>query len=150
MDMWSRDTDMECPSIHAGDRGTLRSHDTTHDLSPLSPPAPPVVFRVTLDVPAAAPVVPQYLSVPLPPSPSPCRSLRRRPPVIVCLSIAPPQKNMPNTHLPAATWHRCRSSGARIICSLYHVLKQNDGTVGCASICNGGGGASAIVIERLQ
>lgn len=43
-----------------------------------------------------------------------------------------------------------RASGARIICSLYHVLKQNDGTVGCASICNGGGGASAIVIERLQ
>ncbi|CAM9360305.1 unnamed protein product, partial [Sphacelaria rigidula] len=42
------------------------------------------------------------------------------------------------------------SSGARIICNLYRVLKQNGGTVGCASICNGGGGASAIVIERLQ
>ncbi|CAM9808172.1 unnamed protein product [Ectocarpus sp. 12 AP-2014] len=49
-----------------------------------------------------------------------------------------------------ALGHPIGSSGARIICSLYHVLKQNDGTVGCASICNGGGGASAIVIERLQ
>eukprot|EP00904_Undaria_pinnatifida_P002108 jgi/Undpi1/11899/HiC_scaffold_4.g01598.m1 len=49
-----------------------------------------------------------------------------------------------------ALGHPIGSSGARIICSLYHVLKQNDGTTGCASICNGGGGASAIVIERLQ
>ncbi|CAM9683446.1 unnamed protein product [Pylaiella littoralis] len=49
-----------------------------------------------------------------------------------------------------ALGHPIGASGARIICSLYHVLKQNDGTVGCASICNGGGGASAIVIERLQ
>ncbi|CAM9813403.1 unnamed protein product [Scytosiphon promiscuus] len=49
-----------------------------------------------------------------------------------------------------ALGHPIGSSGARIICSLYHVLKQNDGTIGCASICNGGGGASAIVIERLR
>jgi acetyl-CoA C-acetyltransferase len=33
---------------------------------------------------------------------------------------------------------------------LYTVLKQNDGSIGCASICNGGGGASAIVIERMN
>lgn len=46
--------------------------------------------------------------------------------------------------------HGRSSSGARIIGTLYHVLKQNDGTIGCASICNGGGGASAIVIERLR
>jgi acetyl-CoA C-acetyltransferase len=30
------------------------------------------------------------------------------------------------------------------------VLKQKDGSIGCASICNGGGGASAIVIERMS
>jgi hypothetical protein len=37
------------------------------------------------------------------------------------------------------------SSGA-----LYSVLKENNATIGVASICNGGGGASAIVIERLN
>ena len=41
-------------------------------------------------------------------------------------------------------------SGARIVGTLYDVLKKKDGTIGCASICNGGGGASAIIIERLQ
>ncbi len=46
--------------------------------------------------------------------------------------------------------HPTRTSGVRIICTLYHVLKQNDATFGCASICNGGGGASAVVIERLR
>ncbi|CAM9914325.1 unnamed protein product [Ascophyllum nodosum] len=49
-----------------------------------------------------------------------------------------------------ALGHPIGSSGARIMCSLYNVLKQNDGAIGCASICNGGGGASAIVIERLS
>ena len=40
-------------------------------------------------------------------------------------------------------------SGARIIGALHTVLKQNDATIGEASICNGGGGASAIILERL-
>lgn len=52
--------------------------------------------------------------------------------------------------ISVAKHHGRRSSGARIIGTLYQVLKQNDGTIGCASICNGGGGASAIVIERLR
>jgi len=47
-----------------------------------------------------------------------------------------------------ALGHPIGSSGARIIGTLYNVLKQNDATLGCASICNGGGGASAIIIER--
>lgn len=46
--------------------------------------------------------------------------------------------------------HPIGMSGARIIGTLYNVLKDKDGSIGCASICNGGGGASAIVIERLQ
>jgi acetyl-CoA C-acetyltransferase len=46
--------------------------------------------------------------------------------------------------------HPIGMSGARIVGSLYHVLKRSDATIGCASICNGGGGASAIVIERLN
>jgi acetyl-CoA C-acetyltransferase len=49
-----------------------------------------------------------------------------------------------------ALGHPIGMSGARIIGTLYNVLKQKDGSVGCASICNGGGGASAIVIERLN
>lgn len=49
-----------------------------------------------------------------------------------------------------ALGHPIGMSGARIIGTLYDVLKQKDSTVGCASICNGGGGASAIVIERIN
>lgn len=46
--------------------------------------------------------------------------------------------------------HPIGMSGARIIGTLYDVLKYKDATIGCASICNGGGGASAIVIERMR
>lgn len=44
--------------------------------------------------------------------------------------------------------HPLGCSGARIVVTLIHVLKQNNGTLGAAGICNGGGGASAIVIEN--
>ncbi|MEO6870377.1 MAG: acetyl-CoA C-acyltransferase [Ginsengibacter sp.] len=43
--------------------------------------------------------------------------------------------------------HPLGCSGARIIVTLINVLKQNGGKVGAAGICNGGGGASAMVIE---
>lgn len=49
-----------------------------------------------------------------------------------------------------ALGHPVGMSGARIILSLYNVLKRNNGSIGMASICNGGGGASAIMIERLN
>ena len=45
--------------------------------------------------------------------------------------------------------HPLGCSGARIIVTLINVLKQNNAKVGAAAICNGGGGASAIVIERI-
>jgi len=45
--------------------------------------------------------------------------------------------------------HPLGMSGARIIMSLISVLDQNNGKIGAAGICNGGGGASAIVIEKL-
>lgn len=48
-----------------------------------------------------------------------------------------------------ALGHPIGNSGSRIITTLLNVLQQNDASLGCASICNGGGGASAIVIERL-
>jgi acetyl-CoA C-acetyltransferase len=48
-----------------------------------------------------------------------------------------------------AMGHPLGASGARIITTLNSVLSQNKGTIGVAGICNGGGGASAIVIERV-
>lgn len=48
-----------------------------------------------------------------------------------------------------ALGHPLGSSGSRIIVTLINVLKQNNGKYGAAAICNGGGGASAIVIENL-
>ena len=45
--------------------------------------------------------------------------------------------------------HPLGASGARIMTTLISVLSQNNGKIGAAAICNGGGGASAIVIERL-
>jgi len=44
--------------------------------------------------------------------------------------------------------HPLGCSGVRIIITLLSVLEQNDAKIGAAAICNGGGGASAIVIER--
>lgn len=44
--------------------------------------------------------------------------------------------------------HPLGCSGARIIVTLLNVLGQNNGKIGAAAICNGGGGASAIVIEK--
>lgn len=46
--------------------------------------------------------------------------------------------------------HPLGASGARILVSLIHILQQNQARYGAAGICNGGGGASAIVIENLQ
>ncbi len=45
--------------------------------------------------------------------------------------------------------HPLGNSGSRIIVTLINVLKQNGGRFGAAGICNGGGGASAMVIENL-
>jgi acetyl-CoA C-acetyltransferase len=45
--------------------------------------------------------------------------------------------------------HPLGCSGARIIVTLIHVLKQNNAKYGAAGICNGGGGASAMVIENV-
>ena len=45
--------------------------------------------------------------------------------------------------------HPLGCSGVRILITLLNVLEQNDAKIGAAAICNGGGGASAMVIERL-
>jgi acetyl-CoA C-acetyltransferase len=49
-----------------------------------------------------------------------------------------------------ALGHPLGASGARIIVTLINVLKQNNAKYGAAGICNGGGGASAMVIENVK
>lgn len=46
--------------------------------------------------------------------------------------------------------HPLGASGARIVTTLNNVLQSKDATIGCAAICNGGGGASSIVLERVN
>ena len=48
-----------------------------------------------------------------------------------------------------ALGHPLGNSGSRVIVTVLHVLKQNNGKIGGAGICNGGGGASAMIIENL-
>ena len=48
-----------------------------------------------------------------------------------------------------ALGHPLGASGARIMATLINVLKQRNATIGVAGICNGGGGASAIVLENV-
>ena len=48
-----------------------------------------------------------------------------------------------------ALGHPLGNSGSRIVVTLINVLKQNAGKIGVAGICNGGGGASAIIIENI-
>lgn len=45
--------------------------------------------------------------------------------------------------------HPIGCSGARIVVTLLHALKRKGGKLGCAGICNGGGGASALVVEMV-
>lgn len=45
--------------------------------------------------------------------------------------------------------HPLGSSGSRIVVTLIHALKQNNSKYGAAAICNGGGGASAMIIENI-
>ncbi|KAI1193540.1 acetyl-CoA acetyltransferase [Nemania serpens] len=64
------------------------------------------------------------------------------------LSIAPEKVNVYGGAV--AIGHPLGCSGARIVTTLTTVLREKKGKIGVAGICNGGGGASAIVIENLQ
>ncbi len=60
------------------------------------------------------------------------------------------QRNQLNCNGGAvALGHPIGASGNRIILSLMSVLKEKNGHFGCAAICNGGGGASAIIIRKI-
>lgn len=64
------------------------------------------------------------------------------------LSLAPEKVNVFGGSV--AIGHPLGCSGARIVTTLTTVLREKKGKIGVAGICNGGGGASAIVIESLQ
>lgn len=49
-----------------------------------------------------------------------------------------------------ALGHPLGASGARIVTTLLGVLKEKKGQIGCVGICNGGGGASALVLESMM
>ena len=49
-----------------------------------------------------------------------------------------------------ALGHPLDASGARILCTLISILNQEGGKYGVAAICNGGGGATAMIIENLN
>ncbi len=63
------------------------------------------------------------------------------------LSLDPAQVNVFGGAV--ALGHPLGCSGARIVSTLTNVLKQRGGSIGVAGICNGGGGASAIVLEKM-
>lgn len=63
------------------------------------------------------------------------------------LNLSPNQVNVNGGAVSLG--HPLGCSGARIIVTLINVLKQNNGTYGAAGICNGGGGASAVVIKNV-
>ena len=48
-----------------------------------------------------------------------------------------------------AIGHPIGASGSRIVGTLSRILKQRNGRFGCAAICNGGGGSTAIIIENM-
>ena len=60
-----------------------------------------------------------------------------------------PQEKMNVLGGAVSIGHPLGASGARIVTTLTNVLQQNNGRYGVAGICNGGGGASAIVLEKL-
>lgn len=64
------------------------------------------------------------------------------------LNISPEQTNVNGGAVSLG--HPLGCSGARIIVTLINVLKQNNARYGAAGICNGGGGASAMVIENVN
>lgn len=64
------------------------------------------------------------------------------------LNLTPDQVNVFGGSV--AIGHPLGCSGARIVTTLTTVLREKKAKIGCAGICNGGGGASAIVIESLQ
>jgi len=71
-------------------------------------------------------------------------------PLAFCKELNVPQDKMNVFGGACAVGHPLGASGARILCTLLNVLQKNEARYGLAAICNGGGGASALVLERLN
>ena len=69
--------------------------------------------------------------------------------IVNSLKMGIPESKLDVNGGAVALGHPLGSSGSRIIVTLINVLKQRGGRYGVASVCNGGGGASAVVIENL-
>ena len=70
---------------------------------------------------------------------------------LACMRLLGLQHEQVNAHGGAVSLgHPIGASGARIVGALMTVLRARGGALGTASICNGGGGGSAMVLERLQ
>ena len=63
--------------------------------------------------------------------------------------LSVPQERMNVLGGAVSIGHPLGASGARIVTTLLNVLNQKSGTIGAAGICNGGGGASALILEKL-
>jgi len=70
-------------------------------------------------------------------------------PMVFCKELGIPWEKMNVRGGACALGHPLGASGARILVTLLHILQQQGGRYGLAAICNGGGGASAMVVERL-
>lgn len=70
-------------------------------------------------------------------------------PMVFAQELGVPQEKMNIFGGACAIGHPLGASGARILATLINVLHQNNADRGLAAICNGGGGASAVVVERV-
>ncbi|QDK79548.1 acetyl-CoA C-acyltransferase [Spirosoma sp. KCTC 42546] len=70
-------------------------------------------------------------------------------PLVFSKVLNVPQEKLNTFGGAVSIGHPLGASGARIVTTLTNVLEQNGGRYGAVGICNGGGGASAIVIEKL-
>jgi acetyl-CoA C-acetyltransferase len=70
-------------------------------------------------------------------------------PIVFCKELGIPMEKMNVRGGACAIGHPLGASGARILVTLLHILQQKGARYGLAAICNGGGGASAMVVERV-
>ncbi|PWG80226.1 thiolase family protein [Pararcticibacter amylolyticus] len=71
-------------------------------------------------------------------------------PLVFCMEMQIPVSKLNLFGGAVSIGHPLGASGARILCTLISVLRACKGRYGLAAICNGGGGASAMIIENLQ
>lgn len=71
-------------------------------------------------------------------------------PMVFAQTLKVDQENLNVLGGAVSLGHPLGASGARIVTTLINALNHRDQSIGCASICNGGGGASSMVIRRIK